>query len=125
MKRQVLLCEPEVKGSLEKAREFTDNTVFWVNQDFALMWVLHAAFPLFHHRNLALYYFCPYSKNGKAQKRGKINLVGRLQLSTDKSKEEDNEGIIQLRILRVQVRMTTRCIHTSCLLNIGPLDVLN
>lgn len=43
------------------------------------------------------------SKNGKVQKRGKINLVGRLQLSTEKSKEEDNEGIMQLRILRVQV----------------------
>ena len=47
-----------------------------------------------------------YSKNGKVQKRGKINLVGRLQLSTEKSKEEDNEGIMQLRILRVQVHNT-------------------
>ena len=44
------------------------------------------------------------SKNGKPQKRGKINLVGRLQLSTERNKEEDNEGIVQLRILRVQVR---------------------
>uniref|UniRef100_T1HQF6 Cullin-5 n=1 Tax=Rhodnius prolixus TaxID=13249 RepID=T1HQF6_RHOPR len=33
---------------------------------------------------------------------GKINLVGRLQLSTERSKEEDNESIVQLRILRVQ-----------------------
>jgi len=41
-------------------------------------------------------------KNGKLQKRGKINLIGRLQLSTERSKEEDNEGIVQLRILRVQ-----------------------
>jgi len=32
-----------------------------------------------------------------------VNLVGRLQLSTEKSQEEDNEGIMQLRILRVQV----------------------
>ena len=31
-------------------------------------------------------------------------MIGRLQLSTEKSKEEDNEGIMQLRILRVQVR---------------------
>ena len=45
-----------------------------------------------------------FSKTGKVQKRGKINLIGRLQLSTEKSKEEDNEGIMQLRILRVQVR---------------------
>jgi cullin-5 len=43
-------------------------------------------------------------KNGKVQKRGKINLIGRLQLSTEKSKEEENEGIVQLRILRTQVR---------------------
>lgn len=34
-----------------------------------------------------------------------MNLVGRLQLSTEKTKEEDNEGIMQLRILRVQVRL--------------------
>jgi len=47
--------------------------------------------------------FSVHSKNGKVQKRGKINLIGRLQLSTEKSKEEDNEGIMQLRILRVQV----------------------
>lgn len=48
--------------------------------------------------------FCiNFSKNGKLQKRGKINLVGRLQLSTERSKEEDNECIVQLRILRVQV----------------------
>ena len=29
-------------------------------------------------------------------------MIGRLQLSTEKSKEEDNEGIMHLRILRVQ-----------------------
>lgn len=44
-----------------------------------------------------------FRKNGKVQKRGKINLIGRLQLSTEKSKEEENEGIVQLRILRTQV----------------------
>jgi len=32
-----------------------------------------------------------------------MNLIGRLQLSTERSKEEDNDGIVQLRILRVQV----------------------
>lgn len=42
-------------------------------------------------------------KNGKMQKRGKINLIGRLQLSTERSREEDNQSIVQLRILRVQV----------------------
>lgn len=49
------------------------------------------------------YYF---RKNGKLQKRGKINLIGRLQLSTERSKEEDNECIVQLRILRVQVSIS-------------------
>jgi cullin-5 len=39
------------------------------------------------------------------QKRGKINLIGRLQLSTERSREEDNQSIVQLRILRVQVRI--------------------
>lgn len=43
------------------------------------------------------------SKQGKIQKRGKINLIGRLQLTTEKAREEDNEGIVQLRILRTQV----------------------
>ena len=44
------------------------------------------------------------SKNGKLQKRGKLSMIGRLQLATERSRDEDNEGIIQLRILRVQVR---------------------
>lgn len=42
-------------------------------------------------------------KGGKLQKRGKINLIGRLQLTTEKTKEEDNESIVALRILRTQV----------------------
>lgn len=74
LKKQVLLCEPEAKSP----KDFEDSTQFWINQKFALI------------------------KNGRPQKRGRINLVGRLQLSTEKSKEEDNEGIMQLRILRVQ-----------------------
>ena len=41
-------------------------------------------------------------KNGKVQRRGRINLIGRLQLSTEKSREEENQGIMQLRILRTQ-----------------------
>lgn len=49
------------------------------------------------------------SKNGKLQKRGKMNLIGRLQLSTERSKEEDNDGIVQLRILRVQVGDGSGC----------------
>ena len=61
---------------------------------------------------LDLYDFC--SKNGKVQKRGKINLVGRLQLSTEKSQEEDNEGIMQLRILRVQVSLNYKAQNIVC-----------
>jgi len=44
------------------------------------------------------------SKNSKVQKRGKINLIGRLQLTTERMREEENEGIVQLRILRTQVQ---------------------
>ena len=33
------------------------------------------------------------------QKRGKVNLNGRLQLSTEKAKQEENDGIVALRIL--------------------------
>jgi hypothetical protein len=47
--------------------------------------------------------FIFFSKNGKVQKRGKVNLIGRLQLSTEKTKQEENEGIVALRILRIQV----------------------
>ena len=41
-------------------------------------------------------------KNSKIQRRGRINLIGRLQLSTEKTREEENQGILQLRILRTQ-----------------------
>ncbi|XP_046669747.1 cullin-5 [Homalodisca vitripennis] len=74
LKRQVVLYTPEVQSP----KDFDENTQFWINQEFSLV------------------------KNGKLQKRGKMNLVGRLQLSTERSKEEDNESIVQLRILRVQ-----------------------
>uniref|UniRef100_A0A8D8YCI6 Cullin-5 n=1 Tax=Cacopsylla melanoneura TaxID=428564 RepID=A0A8D8YCI6_9HEMI len=74
IKRQILLYSDEVQSP----KDFTEHTVFWINQEFALI------------------------KMGKILKRGKINLIGRLQLSTEKSKEEDNESIVQLRILRVQ-----------------------
>lgn len=54
-------------------------------------------------------YFCLFftqcnffRKNAKVQKRGKINLIGRLQLTTERMREEENEGIVQLRILRTQ-----------------------
>ena len=74
LKRQLLLLEPIVS----KPSEFDENTLFFINHSFGIL------------------------KNGKLQKRGKLNLIGRLQLSTDKAREEDNEGIIRLRELRTQ-----------------------
>ncbi|KAJ8933631.1 hypothetical protein NQ314_013894 [Rhamnusium bicolor] len=74
LKRQLLLFLPNVGAP----KDFSEHTVFWVNQDFALI------------------------KNGKSQKRGKVNLIGRLQLSTERSQVEDNQSIVQLRILRTQ-----------------------
>uniref|UniRef100_A0A8C1RJK8 Cullin-5 n=1 Tax=Cyprinus carpio TaxID=7962 RepID=A0A8C1RJK8_CYPCA len=74
LKRQVLSYEPQVSSP----KDFTDSTLFFVNQEFSLI------------------------KNAKVQKRGKINLIGRLQLTTERMREEENEGIVQLRILRTQ-----------------------
>ncbi|XP_012219045.1 cullin-5 isoform X2 [Linepithema humile] len=74
LKRQLLLIEPHAATP----KDFANDTRFWVNQEFTIV------------------------KNGKMQKRGKINLIGRLQLSTERSREEDNQSIVQLRILRVQ-----------------------
>lgn len=74
LKRQILICEPAVQSP----KELTEKSIFFVNQNFALV------------------------KNGKVQKRGKLNFIGRLQLSTDKHREEDNEAIVALRILRTQ-----------------------
>ncbi|KAM7373965.1 hypothetical protein PAMP_006649 [Pampus punctatissimus] len=74
LKRQVLLYEPVVSSP----KDFAEGTLFFVNQEFSLI------------------------KNSKVQKRGKINLIGRLQLTTERMREEENEGIVQLRILRTQ-----------------------
>ncbi|XP_023246522.1 cullin-5 isoform X2 [Copidosoma floridanum] len=74
IKRQLIIVDPIAHSP----KDFSQATKFWINQEFALI------------------------KNGKLQKRGKINLIGRLQLSTERSKEEDNQSIVQLRILRVQ-----------------------
>ncbi|OXU18518.1 hypothetical protein TSAR_014513 [Trichomalopsis sarcophagae] len=74
IKRQLIIADPPAQSP----KDFSQATKFWVNQEFAII------------------------KNGKLQKRGKINMIGRLQLSTERSKEEDNQSIVQLRILRVQ-----------------------
>lgn len=74
LKRQLLLFDRPI----QVPKDFDENTVFWINQEFSII------------------------KNGKVQKRGKINLIGRLQLSTERSQQEDNQSIVQLRILRTQ-----------------------
>ncbi|KAG7247027.1 hypothetical protein CRUP_016808, partial [Coryphaenoides rupestris] len=62
------------------------------------LWSL-VAFPKLKRQVLS---YEPPVKNSKVQKRGKINLIGRLQLTTERMREEENEGIVQLRILRTQ-----------------------
>ncbi|CAG2172655.1 unnamed protein product, partial [Oppiella nova] len=79
LKRQVLVCESDVKS----VKDFDDSTLFAINQEFSVI------------------------KNGKSQRRGKVNLIGRLQLATEKCREEDNESIVRLRILRTQEAIVT------------------
>ncbi|KAL0994632.1 hypothetical protein UPYG_G00125140 [Umbra pygmaea] len=74
LKRQVLSYDPAVSSP----KDFAEGSLFFINQEFTLI------------------------KNSKVQKRGKINLIGRLQLTTERMREEENEGIVQLRILRTQ-----------------------
>ena len=91
LKHQVLCYSPEVKSP----KEFRESTAFWVNQDFCIV------------------------RNGKAQFRGKLNLVGRLQLSTEKNREEENQEIVYLRTERVKVngclgnRQVSVCVVSS------------
>ncbi|MFH4983112.1 hypothetical protein AB6A40_009821 [Gnathostoma spinigerum] len=59
-------------------REFNDSTLFWINQQFCII------------------------KNGKDQSRGRLNLIGRLQLSTEPNHQAEHDDIIALRVLRVQ-----------------------
>ena len=75
LKRQVLSYYPECQSP----KDFANSTVFWVNQEFALI------------------------RGGKAQKFGKVNLIGKLQLVTEKTKDEENVAIMELRALRTQV----------------------
>uniref|UniRef100_T1J697 Cullin-5 n=1 Tax=Strigamia maritima TaxID=126957 RepID=T1J697_STRMM len=80
-KQSLVLCHhcPEVT-SLRSYADFTDETQFSINDEFGSI------------RN----------GSGKIRKRGKINLIGRLQLSSEKSRQVDNEAIVRLREFRVQ-----------------------
>lgn len=75
LKHQVLCYSPQVK----QPKDFDENTLFWINQDFCIV------------------------RNNKAQYRGKLNLIGRLQLTTDKNREEENQEIMFLRAERTKV----------------------
>ncbi|CAB3396904.1 unnamed protein product [Caenorhabditis bovis] len=75
MKSQVLLCDLQ---SPFTARDFTDSTRFYINHNFHVV------------------------KNGKVQSRGKVNLIGRLQLSLEANTEKEHESIVALREFRVQ-----------------------
>lgn len=74
LKHQVICYSPEVKNF----KEFNENTTFWINQDFCIV------------------------RNNKSQYRGKLNLIGRLQLSTEKNRDEENQEIITLRTERAK-----------------------
>lgn len=74
MKLQVLKMEPAVKTF----KDFDNATLFSINQNFGIF------------------------RQNKLQKRGKLSLVGKLILTTEKAKKEEEEGIVQLRILRIQ-----------------------
>ncbi|KAK6021669.1 hypothetical protein OSTOST_12653 [Ostertagia ostertagi] len=66
MKYQLLLCDAPTPLN---PRDFTDSTLFYINHDFRLI------------------------KNGKEQHRGRINLIGRLQLSMESSATKEHEDI--------------------------------
>lgn len=70
---------------------------------------------IFHYIIYWLSLFCLFysSKNSKVQKRGKVNFIGRLQLSTEKAKQEENDSIVALRILRIQVNKASLNLHHS------------
>ncbi|RCN49243.1 cullin family protein [Ancylostoma caninum] len=75
MKSQILLCDAPYPIN---PRDFTDSTLFFINHDFTFV------------------------KNGKEQHRGRINLIGRLQLSMESSATKEHEDIVALREFRVQ-----------------------
>jgi hypothetical protein len=59
----------------------------------------------------------PCSKGSKEQKRGRMSLVQTLQMPTEKNQEEDREGIVQLRIYRVQASVALREKMIKCALH--------
>lgn len=68
-------------------------------------------------------YLIALRRNNKQQYRGKLNLIGRLQLATEKNREEENQEIVFLRserckeaivkILKMRKRVTNAQLQTE------------
>ncbi len=69
LKQQLICYEPIV----ESYSNLNDISLFWINYDFTII------------------------RAGKIQTRGHINMIQRLQLNTDKGREEETEEIMFLR----------------------------
>ncbi|CAF0742266.1 unnamed protein product, partial [Didymodactylos carnosus] len=69
LKQQLICYEPIV----ETVQDLTDKTLFWLNYEFSIL------------------------RGGRVQTRGHINMIQRLQLNTEKGREEENEEIMYLR----------------------------
>ncbi|CAF0818750.1 unnamed protein product [Rotaria sp. Silwood1] len=69
LKQQLIYYEPHV----ESYQDLNEMSLFWINYDFTII------------------------RAGKIQTRGHINMIQRLQLNTEKGREEENEEIMFLR----------------------------
>uniref|UniRef100_A0A915MU52 Cullin-5 n=1 Tax=Meloidogyne javanica TaxID=6303 RepID=A0A915MU52_MELJA len=100
-RHQLILCDA-TQPILPKS--FGKTTQFWINQQFCLI------------------------KNDKPQTRGKLNLIGCLQLNQEQGVEQEHEEILQLRKFRVQEAvvkiMKTRKRFTQAQLQTELVDVL-
>jgi cullin-5 len=73
LKRQLLLTDCETLIP----KNFTDSTLFWINDDFGI------------------------TKNDKIQPRGRLNLIGRLNI-IDATPDQECDEVIRLRCFRLQ-----------------------
>uniref|UniRef100_A0A7E4ZYY5 Cullin-5 n=1 Tax=Panagrellus redivivus TaxID=6233 RepID=A0A7E4ZYY5_PANRE len=85
-------------------KNFNDSTLFWINQDFALV------------------------KNDKIQPRGKISFIGRLNVGGDANNENECDEVMKLREFRTQEAivkvMKTRKQVTSAQLQTSLIELL-
>ncbi|CAF0963826.1 unnamed protein product [Adineta ricciae] len=69
LKQQLICYEPHGQSH----QDLSESSLFWINYDFTII------------------------RAGKVQTRGHINMIQRLQLNTEKGREEENEEIMFLR----------------------------